>query len=757
MKVLIYTDDPGFGGTAINNQVLAVGLADRGLSVAFAASSIDVAFSFAAQRAEKGIANHWLDYDTTLNVHKTSFSYNESLAILNAAAPNVVLFSDGSIVSNIAAKKVAAYRNIPYVVLVNLVDPQQAVQYADLMDEAAAAYRGAHAVIAVSQENQATLQDLFGLPSDLCQVIYNGRPDLFFASRDPDARCRLRMEIGVPSDAVLCLTTARYEERKGYQYQVDAIRHLGDKAANLHFVWAGHEVPGFGSQLRRIVSALPKPENVHLLGPRTDVIEWLDAADLFLLPSEAEGMPLCISEAMAKGLPVVASAVSGIPEQLGDAGVLLPPPREDAEATVDALATAIADLATHPNRRVAMGQACRQRAEVMFREGRMVARYAALLEEAARSRPNVQTDPESVTAITRGPCLSLGQTLNFGDPQGIAEYLKHGWSHTESWGTWTDGQEARLVARLEIPEVPAMVLVLEAGGFSHPSHPVIDVTVTLNGVPIGALSAQGGLRPQRHAFVVPMAGGWLDIRLQIANPASPAVLGLSDDGRLLGLAVTAVRLTDFRDLAYIDAMTLRLPDAPGLSRDMWLLALCHADEWASDVPQPQFLNDPILVELVLAWWMLHGRSRFPLVALPSFATAAEVLARPAAGVASARMPVTCLMWALHRDRPDLAQSFDLKTREGVEHFVAWFYCHGVAEYALQDFVTPKQRRALTGPAFPETPDGPSVLAAMIWRSRLDLRAAFDIDTAAGRAGLATWFRQFGGKEYSLVTLLMTAT
>ncbi len=108
--------------------------------------------------------------------------------------------------------------------------------------------------------------------------------------------------------------------------------------------------------------------------------DWYDAADIFVLTSHLEGMPLSIMEAMAKGLPVVASAVSGIPEELGDTGCLLPDPSVSPGKTVDALAHTLSRWSSDPELRARVGAAAHARADHMFREARMIKRSLELVE-----------------------------------------------------------------------------------------------------------------------------------------------------------------------------------------------------------------------------------------------------------------------------------------------------------------------------------------------------------------------------------------
>lgn len=102
------------------------------------------------------------------------------------------------------------------------------------------------------------------------------------------------------------------------------------------------------------------PAGVALLGEREDVPRLLAEADVFVLSSASEGMPMSILEAMAAGLPVVASAVGGVPELLGDTGVLVP--SNDPAALAAALRTVLADRDV----RVRLGVAARRRVQLEF-------------------------------------------------------------------------------------------------------------------------------------------------------------------------------------------------------------------------------------------------------------------------------------------------------------------------------------------------------------------------------------------------------
>jgi glycosyltransferase involved in cell wall biosynthesis len=115
-------------------------------------------------------------------------------------------------------------------------------------------------------------------------------------------------------------------------------------------------------RLEEQIDELGLSDSVHLAGERLDVPELLAAADVFVLSSRSEGMPVSVLEAMAAGLPIVASRVGGVPEQIadGETGLLVEP--RDA----DELAAALTRLTQDADLRIRLGAAARTRAEQAF-------------------------------------------------------------------------------------------------------------------------------------------------------------------------------------------------------------------------------------------------------------------------------------------------------------------------------------------------------------------------------------------------------
>ena len=182
-------------------------------------------------------------------------------------------------------------------------------------------------------------------------VITNGIDVARF--RRPEARAPWRAANGFASGDTLIVSVARLDPQKNPHALVRAL----PGGCKLLLV-------GDGS----LRSSLEGIDRVHLLGVRTDLPELLSACDVFAMASDWEGHPLALMEAMAAGLPVVATAVGGVPEIVGDAGLLCPPMR-----LADALPLAL-------TQREKLSAASLARAQTFGIE-RTVQCYAALFEQ----------------------------------------------------------------------------------------------------------------------------------------------------------------------------------------------------------------------------------------------------------------------------------------------------------------------------------------------------------------------------------------
>jgi glycosyltransferase involved in cell wall biosynthesis len=184
-----------------------------------------------------------------------------------------------------------------------------------------------HAFTAVSEQpaNDALLQH--DCPPDRLRVIPNGI-DLSRYSPDAEARQAVRAELGIPEDAWVIGTVGRMSIVKNQPLLVRAAAPLLSDKCRLVLVGDGENRPSVEAEVRRA----PRPEYIHLLGQRLDAPRLLASFDVFALPSKSEGLPMVLPEAMATGLPIVSTAVGGIPEVVaeGKSGHLVPPDSEVA-------------------------------------------------------------------------------------------------------------------------------------------------------------------------------------------------------------------------------------------------------------------------------------------------------------------------------------------------------------------------------------------------------------------------------------------
>jgi glycosyltransferase involved in cell wall biosynthesis len=323
-------------------------------------------------QANAEVAHFWLPYDTSADFQRSLGDTASAELIFKAAKPDLIIFSDCCPFSNLAAREAASVMGIPYIVVVGFAAPYLADRFKPALKILARQYARAGAVIAVSEENLRVLRQHFGLPQQCGQVIHYGRPAHFFAPRAPAARLQLRSELQIPASGVVSLTTARLTSVKGYHYQLAAIDtlHRSGWGKNNYFVWLG--TGDLHEQLHGEIESRGLGAMVKLAGHRWNAADWYDIADFYVLTSEHEGMPLAIMEAMAKGLPVAATAVSGIPEELGSTGKLLPDPKQNPAAVVRELASVLQLWSQDSALRDRLGRAANRRATDLFQESRMI-------------------------------------------------------------------------------------------------------------------------------------------------------------------------------------------------------------------------------------------------------------------------------------------------------------------------------------------------------------------------------------------------
>jgi glycosyltransferase involved in cell wall biosynthesis len=228
------------------------------------------------------------------------------------------------------------------------------------------------ALVAVSSEVQQFLGRQLRLPLARIQVIRNG-----VAAPQPTTEgvAALTARIGAVPTQLRLATIASLTSKKGHDVLLRALALLAGRGLCVAAVFAGDGPER--ARLELIAADLKLRDSVHFLGAVSNPADVLAAADVFVLPSLVEGLPLALLEAMRAGKPIVATSVGGVPEAV-TSGIngLLVAPADDL-----ALADAIATLAASPQQRAELGDQARARADRDFTEERYLGELASLYAE----------------------------------------------------------------------------------------------------------------------------------------------------------------------------------------------------------------------------------------------------------------------------------------------------------------------------------------------------------------------------------------
>lgn len=216
-------------------------------------------------------------------------------------------------------------------------------------------------------------------------VIHHGIDLAGFRPRDAEAKRALRRRLGLPEEAVIVGNFGRIRAQKGTDVFVDAMLEVMAERPQVVGIVLGRATEkhaAFRAGLEHKIAAAGMAERLRILPevPVHEVADWFATLDLFVAPQRWEGFGLTPLEAMASGVPVVATTVGAFPELLapGETGTLVPP------GDADAMAEAIAAYLDDPARCMREGQAGRRRVEQCFQLEReadaLIEVYRALIE-----------------------------------------------------------------------------------------------------------------------------------------------------------------------------------------------------------------------------------------------------------------------------------------------------------------------------------------------------------------------------------------
>jgi glycosyltransferase involved in cell wall biosynthesis len=189
----------------------------------------------------------------------------------------------------------------------------------------------------------------------------------------------MRERFQLPREAFVVGIIAVLRKAKGHRFLLQALKILAPEFPRIQLL-----IAGTGPQernIRTLIKELGLEQRARMLGHVDDVPSLLKALDVFVLPAQEEALGTALVEATAMGVPVIATKIGGIPEVLGDAGLLF------ASEDVEALAAHLRALMASPELAARMRARGMARARELYDENLMVRRTEALYLEAAEAAP----------------------------------------------------------------------------------------------------------------------------------------------------------------------------------------------------------------------------------------------------------------------------------------------------------------------------------------------------------------------------------
>ncbi len=229
-----------------------------------------------------------------------------------------------------------------------------------------------HGIVAVSDLTmKKALEE--GIQKDKISVIPNGIVPITLNEAD---RSEVRKQMGAGENDVVLLSVGRLVYQKAHEYLVSALPAVLKESPNVKVGICGDGL--LRADIEKQIQSLGLEKEIKLFGMQANVTKYLAAADVFVLPSRWEGLPIALLEAMSAGLPVIATRVEGVDEVVeeGVHGMLVQP--ESTEELVKAILQLSKDVA----QRHQMGDAARLRVLERYTVDRMCERYLKLFEHS---------------------------------------------------------------------------------------------------------------------------------------------------------------------------------------------------------------------------------------------------------------------------------------------------------------------------------------------------------------------------------------
>jgi glycosyltransferase involved in cell wall biosynthesis len=379
--LLVASLSPARGGMEWHAETIAAGAADAGWRVTFAAPDVEPLRPVIARLRRVGVRHARVPPVARRRMDHIR-AVAGFLAVLARTRPDVALldlpwprFAFGQLLC-------CSLLGVPTVVVFQLV-PADVESLRRQIEPRGWLFRLARrrqTWIAVSEHARCTVARLFDAPVSSIGRIYNGVDVARYAGEASVAEVeRIRASLGIGREEILIVTVGRLTAQKGLSDLVIAFGKASPSLPSARLLIAG-EGPERG-RLQEIIASLQLGGRVRLLGNVERPDELYRAADLFVLSSRYEGFPFAMLEAMAAGLPVIATRFGGADEMVehGREGLLV------SGGDIDGLADAIGAALDDRGRMTEMARSARLKAQQFSSTG-MVEQTLAVLDRAASGR-----------------------------------------------------------------------------------------------------------------------------------------------------------------------------------------------------------------------------------------------------------------------------------------------------------------------------------------------------------------------------------
>ena len=271
----------------------------------------------------------------------------------------------GEVVGRLALRSMP---EIPYVCTVQNEDPYRILWKNPLKAGLSRwALKNADAVVLVSRNLQQFVHTYQGIPPECTTVIPNSVDGRKYRTRDS-----FPPPEDFPHDSFIIGTVGRISSQKGQRYLIDAFHELALRLPNAHLMVIGSGP--MEKKLRRSAARGAGAERIRFIGWKSRVERYLPYFGIYVQPSLWEGMPFATLEAMASGVPVIATRVGGLRELINDGhdGILVPP------RDIGALKTAMITLAEDEEYRIHLSREARHKIHKYYQADTMAREYCQL-------------------------------------------------------------------------------------------------------------------------------------------------------------------------------------------------------------------------------------------------------------------------------------------------------------------------------------------------------------------------------------------